>query len=122
MARSCNMKYLIAIWPNLFLLIVCIAIFVIFVTLGPANPINSKKYTCGDDTEIALVTAKNTGKVLGTNVWIKIRLRGKQPDIKHVTGGTIAFREIDDVIAFDRNGKKIECTLSDEGYAEPDTR
>jgi hypothetical protein len=70
----------------------------------------SQDLECGDDTEVALAIAKDTGKVLGTNVWIKIRLRGKQPDVKRVVGGTIVFREIDDVIAFYRNGKKIECT------------
>jgi hypothetical protein len=30
----------------------------------------------GWDTEVALAIAKDTGKVLGTNVWTKIRLRG----------------------------------------------
>jgi hypothetical protein len=56
------------------------------------------------------------------NVWIKIRLRGKQPDVKRVVGGTIVFREIDDVIAFYRNGKKIECTRYSEGFSDPDVR
>src|SRR5262249_34564651 len=40
-----------------------------------ARAMNSFYYECGDDTEVALAIAKDTGKVLGTNVWIKIRLR-----------------------------------------------
>jgi len=88
-----------------------------------ARAMNSFYYECGDDTEVALAIAKDTGKVLGTNVWIKIRLRGKQPDVKRVVGGTIVFREIDDVIAFYRNGKKIECTRYSEGFSDhPDVR
>src|SRR5215471_15667538 len=87
-----------------------------------ARAMNSFYYECGDDTEVALAIAKDTGKVLGTNVWIKIRLRGKQPDVKRVVGGTIVFREIDDVIAFYRNGKKIECIRYSEGFSDPDVR
>jgi hypothetical protein len=86
-----------------------------------ARAMNSFYYKCGDDTEVALAIAKDTGKVLGTNVWIKIRLRGEQPDVKRVVGGTIVFREIDDVIAFYRNGKKIECKKYADGFSDPDT-
>jgi hypothetical protein len=34
-----------------------------------ARAMNSFYYECGDDTEVALAIAKDTGKVLGTNVW-----------------------------------------------------
>jgi hypothetical protein len=94
----------------------------LFLATGTAHAMNSYYYECGDDTEVALAIAKDTGKVLGTNVWIKIRLRGKQPDVKRVVGGTVVFKEIDDAPALYRNGKKIECKKYADGFSDPDTR
>ena len=86
---------------------------------------NSKFYKCGD-VEVALAIAKDSGKVLGRNVWFKVRLRGPAelaegpPPIHRVSGGTIVFREIDEPIAFYRNGKQYKCKLYDEGFSDPD--
>jgi hypothetical protein len=87
-----------------------------------ANAMNSSYYTCGDDTEVALAIAKDQGKVLGENVWIKIRLRGKQPQVKRVTGGTVVFEGIDQEPILYRNGVKIKCTKYGDGFSDPDTR
>jgi hypothetical protein len=85
---------------------------------------NSKFYKCGD-VEVVLAIAKNAGNVLGRNVWFKVKLRGPaeladQTPIHRVTGGTIVFREIDEPIAFYRNGKQYKCKLYDEGFSDPD--
>jgi hypothetical protein len=89
---------------------------------APPNPPGLSEYAENGMSLAPLRRGSFFSKVLGTNVWIKVRLRGKQPDIKRVIGGTLVFREIDDVIAFYRNGKKIECKKYADGFSDPDTR
>jgi hypothetical protein len=77
-------------------------------------------YKCGDvDVRLALV--KDNGKVVGTNVYFRVKLRGNYPTMKGDVvrvAPSIRLRQIDDVTEFSIAGSKYECALVGDGFSD----
>src|SRR5438552_2828941 len=74
----------------------------------PAHAMNSKMYKCGD-VDVKLAIVKDTGKVVGRNVYFRVKLRGDYPTMKDGmvrVAPFIKFREIDDITEFAIAGAK----------------
>jgi hypothetical protein len=54
----------------------------LFLATGTASAMNSYEYKCGPDVDVRLAIVKDNGKVVGRNVWTKVKLRGDYPEMK----------------------------------------
>jgi hypothetical protein len=77
-------------------------------------------YKCGD-VDIKLAIVKDSGKVVGRNIYFRIKLRGDYPTMKDGVvrvAPSIKFREIDDIVEFVIAGKKYKCVVIGDGFSD----